>query len=392
MKSPPPAIALLCAAEIAGMLGFGTFSALLPTFLDEWALSNTQAGWINGIFYAGYLLAVPVLVSLTDRVEVRPVYLASTLAAAVSSLGFALWADGFWSALPLRALAGAALAGTYMPGLKALADRIEGPAQSRAVAFYTASFSIGASLSFFAAGVAAEAIGWRGAFAVAAGGPAVAAALIFWGLPPAPGPARPPANLHLLDFRPVLRNRRLMAFVLAYAAHNWELFGMRSWLVAFLVFSAGLQAAGASWWSAPTIAALVNLLGVVGSIGGNEIAQRLGRRRFVIGAMAVSAVVSAGFGFAAPWPYIVVIALAAVYGLTVSWDSSAITAGIVADADPALRGASMAVQSCVGFLGAFLGPLAFGIVLDLAGGNDQVGAWGFAFASLAGAVALGARK
>ena len=46
------------------MLGVAAFPALLPTFIGEWQLTNTDAGWINGIYFAGYLAAVPVLVGL----------------------------------------------------------------------------------------------------------------------------------------------------------------------------------------------------------------------------------------------------------------------------------------------------------------------------------------
>jgi hypothetical protein len=42
----------------------------------------------------------------------------------------------------------------------------------------------------------------------------------------------------------------------------------------------------------------------------------------------------------------------------------------------------MAVYSFVGFCAAFLAPLVFGAVLDLAGGNRSVLAWGLAFGSI----------
>jgi hypothetical protein len=47
-----------------------------------------------------------------------------------------------------------------------------------------------------------------------------------------------------------------------------------------------------------------------------------------------------------------------------------------------MRGAMMAVYSFIGFSTAFLAPLVFGVVLDLAGGNQSVIAWGLAFASI----------
>ncbi len=386
--TPFRTVTLLCLAEILGMLGFAAFPALLPTFLAEWQLSNTGAGWINGVYYAGYLVAVPVLVALTDRLDPRYVYLFATSLTFLSSVGFALVADGLWSASILRALAGIGLAGTYMPGLKTLTDRIEGSFQSRAVAFYTGSFSVGSSLSFFAAGELAHAFDWRWAFAIASIGPVFAFLLIACALPPHAA-ALPPPPARLLDFRPVLRNRRVMGFVLAYACHNWELFGFRSWLVAFLAFSATLQTPGATVWSATAVAAVVNLLGLVGGVAGNEIAIRIGRRRFVVLAMLIAAGVAATFGFTAGLPYALVVALALVYGITVSWDSSAITAGVVAAADPGVRGATMAVQSTLGFAGAFLGPLAFGMALDFFGGNESVLAWGLAFVLMGVGVALG---
>jgi MFS family permease len=70
-------------------------------------------------------------------------------------------------------------------------------------------------------------------------------------------------------------------------------------------------------------------------------------------------------------------------------DSSPITAGTVAQALPGLRGTTMAVHACVGFLGSFLGPLVFGVVLDVAGGRGQTLSWGLAFATMGAVVALG---
>src|SRR3990172_4095082 len=140
-------IAMMCVAEVLGMLGFFAFPALLPTFMAQWGLSNTAAGWINAMFFAGYLLTVPVLVSLTDRIDPKRIYLVCMLLTVLSIAAFPLLAEGFWSAAALRTLGGVGLAGTYMPGLKALSDLIEGPAQSRAVSFYTSSFGIGSALS-----------------------------------------------------------------------------------------------------------------------------------------------------------------------------------------------------------------------------------------------------
>ena len=379
----------LCLAEILGMVGFAAFPALLPTFFEEWRLTNTQAGWISGIFFAGYVALVPALVSLTDRVDARRVYLLSTLLSGAAALGFALLATGFWTAFGFRAAAGAGLAGTYMPGLKILSDRVKGRRQSRAIAFYTASFGIGTSLSFLLAGEIAAWLDWRWAFGLGAVGSLAAYLLVALLLEPAaPSPELKPDS-HLLDFRPVLANRRAMAYILAYAAHNWELFGLRSWIVAFFVFSHSLQTGESTAWSATVLAALMNLLGWPSSVLGNELATRFGRARVVSLIMGTSALVACAMGFSAPLPFTAVVALSFLYAVTVTGDSASLTAGALAQAQPGLEGATMAVHSSLGFSGAFLGPLAFGVVLDLAGGSASTLAWGLAFAVMGAGVAMG---
>lgn len=385
----PRLVLAMCVAEVLGMLGVATFSALLPTFLVEWQLSNTDAGWLSAIFYAGYVAGVPVLVSLTDRLDPRRIYLVSTAISGLAALGFALFATGFWSALAFRVLAGIGLAGTYMPGLKILSDRLAEGAQSRAVAVYTASFGIGISLSFLISGEAAVWLDWRWAFAVAALGSVAAFALALGAVAPAPIHPDDAPDTHLLDFRPVFANRRALAYMLAYAAHNWELFGLRSWIVAFLVFNQALQPAGSPVFRATLVAALMSLASWPASVLGNELAARFGRARVVIGIMLASALIASGIGFAAPFSALFVVALCFVYAATVSGDSGSITAGAVAAAERNLRGATMAVHSFLGFTGAVIGPLVFGIVLDLAGGGASVVAWGLAFAAMGAGVALG---
>jgi MFS family permease len=381
-------VVAMCVAHVFSLVGIGTFPSLLPIFFDVWGLTNTEAGWISGIYFGGYALAVPVLASLTDHVDSRRVYLASAALGGIALAGFAIWADGFWTALAFRALAGIALAGTYMPGLKILTDRVTGAEQSRLVAFYTSSFGIGSSLSIWLAGAMASAFPWRWAFAVAAFGSVFTILIVVLTVKPHVV-IRADGSVRWLDFRPVLANRRAMGFVLAYGAHCWELLGFRSWIVAFLVFSASRQSAGEALWSATAAAAAINLLGVPSSIFGNELAVRYGRRRMAIIVMLLSSVAALGIGFSASLPYLVVILLFAIYGILVTGESATITAGSVVNAYEGQRGSTMAMHSFAGFLTSFLGPIAFGAVLDASGGNESTLAWGLAFAAMGAGVVLG---
>jgi MFS family permease len=52
----------------------------------------------RGIYFLGYIVAVPVLVSLTDRIDARRIYLACAALSGVAMAGFGGFADDLWSA------------------------------------------------------------------------------------------------------------------------------------------------------------------------------------------------------------------------------------------------------------------------------------------------------
>jgi MFS family permease len=368
----------LCAVEILGLIGIAAFPALLPTFVSQWQLTNTEAGWISAVYYLGYMLAVPILVGLTDRVDARIILAIGAAVGSLSSLGFALCADGFLTAAALRFVTGISLAGIYMPGLKIVSDTVDGPLQSRFVSFYTASFSIGLSLSFFFAGEINRWLNWRWAFGFAAlcAVGALAVTRIF--VPAAATREPTDSGGFLVDFRPVLRAKEALSYILAYGAHMWELFGMRSWLVAFLHYSRSLQPSAAEAVSATQIAFLVTLIGLPASIGGNELARHIGRKKLITTVMICSTGLCAVIGFTASLPYALVAGLCLLHGITVVGDSAALTAGAVAAAPAGCRGATLALHSTVGFGAAFLGPLAVGMVLDAFAGSPST-AWGMGF-------------
>lgn len=375
-----PLVALLCATQVLNMLDNATFPALIPVFQPLWGLSATEAGWVSGIYYAGYAAAVPLLVTITDRLDARRVYLACCLLGVAAALGFALFAEGLWTAMLFRVLGGVSLAGTYMVGLKLLSDRLEERRRPRAVAVYTAFFGIGASVSVFVAGEVEALAGWPAAFVVGGFAALAAFALVVAFVRPL-APARKQQEEHLFDFRPVLRNRPALAYTLGYAAHIWELFGFRAWLVAFLVFVFTQQPAlAAGPWTPTQVATVILLLGMPASIFGNEIATTFGRRRIVSLVMLGSGGIALALGFLAAAPLWILLPLLGVYGCLVMADSGALTAGSVIAAQPERRGATMALHSLLGFSSGFVAPLAFGVVLDLGGGNGSGLAWGLAFA------------
>jgi len=244
-------VVAIVAAQVLTNIGSFALPALLPGYIVRWELSKTDAGWLVGIFFAAYVVAVPVLVALTDRVPARRVYLVGTGLTALSHLGFALLADGFWSGLLLRAVAGVGWAGAYMPGLKAIADPLEGAAQSRAVSWHAAGTGIAGAASFAISGLFDAVAGPSAAFlfgaATALGAFAIALVVMPAALPQRPGkqPGAAPRGA-LLDFRPVVRNRAALGWIVGYTVHTWELAMPRSPTAVNSTVGAGSQAGAPS--------------------------------------------------------------------------------------------------------------------------------------------------
>ena len=360
-------------------------STLAAFLIPEWHLSGAQAGLLAGSGAAGYMCAVPVLATLTDRIDARKILIAGSAVSALGTLLFGLFATGLWSGAFFNAIAGVGFAGAYMPGLKALTDRLAPGDSSRAITLYTSSFSLGVGLSFLISQLVAESWGWRAAFFVTAIGPLVMLAMCLLLRPVEPKPAHGRA---LLDFGPVFQNANAMGFILGYGAHCFELYGIRTWLVAFWTFVA-MKNSATSILTPVVVSVLFSVMAMPASILGNEFALRIGRHRAITAVMFSSAVIAMLIGIFAdksPW---FLLPLIMIYAITTPADSGALTSGMAMAANPAYRGATMATHSTVGFGLSALGAWVIGVALDAAGGPLNPSAWMAAFSVLAAGIVVG---
>jgi MFS family permease len=208
-------VVAMCLGQVGNLLPHVAVPAVMPQHLMPlWNLSGSEAGLMASAFAFGYMLAVPLLTTLTDRVDARGILLAGSAVSALATLAFGALADGLWSATAIWGIAGIGFAGAYMPGLKALTDRLPPGDISRSITLYTSSFSFGVGISFLVSQLVADQFGWRMAFLATGLGPIVmiAACLAM--------PAVKPVQVarRLLDFGPVLRNRPAMGYVLGVTA------------------------------------------------------------------------------------------------------------------------------------------------------------------------------
>jgi MFS family permease len=372
-------------AQTCALLGFACYAVVLTTLQDEWHLSNLQSGLIASAFFFGYMLMVPLATALTDRVDAKKVYLVGGLLATCGLLGMGILAYNFWTALIFMVINGAGLAGTYMPGLKILSDRIKTGELSRHIAFYTAFFGIGTGFSYLCSGWILDGLGWRYVFGIIALGPFTALLIVLVFIPALThekwhGPIR--IRLHDIfpvdKWRLVLQDKTASGFIFGYTVHSIELFASRSWLVAFFAFCA-ISTGDSFLLTATTLAGVINFFGVPASITGNEIALRIGRQKWIFIVMLTSAAFGMALALSTGQSWWLIIALATGHAIFIMADSATLTAGLVVSAQENIKGAAMGLHSLMGFGGGLLGPAIFGFVLDLTGSRSSQIAWVWAY-------------
>ncbi|HEX4615133.1 MAG TPA: MFS transporter [Stellaceae bacterium] len=378
------------------MLSFGlvanlatqmTFAATLHEIAADWALDASESGWIGGIYFAGYAVAVPFLASASDRMDGRWLYVGSGLIGAASSFAFAAFAHGFTVALVLRFLGGIGLAGVHMPGLNLLMDRIDRSHQGRAAGIYTSTYAAGSAGSFLIAGLVDEAFGWRATFIAAGLGPLLSICSLV--LLPASSVDRK-SDGRRAPYRALLRNSALIAYVAAFAGNTWEVFAVRVWFVAYLAWLLSLPGNHIALPALGLVSGVASLAGVPVSMIMAEVAARHGRRPVITGICLASVAICLALAATAGGPIGIVLPLLILVQITSFADVGALAGGAVAAADPAQRGAALALYALAGFTAGFLGPVAVGNALDWFGGAASASGWMMGYTVIAlGSAAAG---
>ncbi|MDA1101053.1 MAG: MFS transporter [Proteobacteria bacterium] len=347
-----------------------------------WEMDASQIGWLGGIYFAGYAVALPFLTGAANRMDGRIVYLVAALISATASFSVALFADGFWWALVFRFAAGIGFAGIHIIGMKMLVDRLTGDAQPRASAFYTGAFAIGSGCSFLAAGLLSKLFGWEAVFVSAGIGSLLSLpVLLLIGSPLVGNEIR--SNRLFPDFPSALRDAEIIRYVIAYAGNLWEVFAVRVWSVPFLAFNVAANEGSGLGLDPTTAVGFSVFVAVPLNLVIAELGARWGRKPVIFAVSLASVVVCGLLGWQASGLFILVLALLLVHGITSYGDVGAIAGGIVAATTGETRAAALALFGVIGFTFGFLGPLAVGLAIDLAGGRDEPLAWFWAFTVMA---------
>ena len=369
------------------MTGFAVWPIYLIELQKSWNLSNSEAGWISGSFYIGYVIATPLLVSMTDTFDARKVYFFSSLLGCLGLLSFSFFASNAINASICWSLVGAGLAGTYMPGLQILNSRLNKVSREKYVAIYTSFFGLGIAFSFSIFGILKSYnVEWENAFLYASITLLICSfPLLFFSGEEIEERKRKKYEGIIKVIIPIFstfKNKKALPFILGYGGHTYELFGFRSWTFPCILFlSTHFQTPLSDAVIANAIG-LMGFLGIFASIYGAKYCINKDRAK-VVSKMGLicfigSIITAISFWFS----FWLALLMLFIYNALIVLDSGSLTTGVVINGNPEDRGVRLALHSMVGFLGGALGGPIVGFVLDNFGGQSSHVAWFLSFLCL----------
>lgn len=394
--TPPPAdahphrwraLALLAVAEFLGMALWFSASAVSPRLQVAWGLTDAQAGWLTGAVQLGFVAgtAVAALLNLADLFNARAYFAVSALlAAAVNAAligGFTFGAETpYTAALGLRFLTGVFLAGVYPPAMKMVSTWFRS-ARGLAIGTVVGALTVGKATPYLLR--AFPALDWTEVVLAASAGAVLAALLVGVAYREGPYPfARRPFRWGLIG--EVARNRPARLAIAGYLGHMWELYA--AWTFVSLFFVDFFARRGAQTLAAEGRAGLVGFAmiaaGGAGSVLAGRWADRLGRERVTIWAMAVSGACALAMGWLLSAPVWLAVVVAVVWGFSVVADSAQFSALVTELAPEHAVGTALTLQTALGFL---LTSFSIAAVPHL----RDAGGWPLAFGLLAVGPVLG---
>ncbi len=378
MRERTRILAVTCIVLTASVLVWFNYSAVLPLIAAEWQLSGTRAGIVFAAFQVGYLVAILPAGALADRFSARQVIAVGATGSGLFSLAFALLATEFISGSILRFFAGTFMAGVYVPGMRFVSDWYPASDRGTAMGLYVGAFSFSSGLSFLLSSSVASAVDWRVAIAVTSAGAIVGGPmlLVFTTDPPSVTFSEQGIDLSLF------RDWQYVYAVAVYAAHSWELYGIRNWILAFVLTVPAVTATGNPSLWAGLLVGIVMTVGGIGNVLSGWASDRVGRTTAIGTALGASTIITIGLWYLRWMPLVGLVVLFVVYGVVLTGDSAPTSTTITEIVDDENVGAALAVQSLVGFTATAVSPVVFGVVLDRSG-------YPAAFLTLAAGAAVG---
>jgi MFS transporter, DHA1 family, multidrug resistance protein len=377
----PPEVAILTTVAFTVALGFGIVAPAIPAFARQFGVSVAAAAGVISVFALMRVVGALPSGRLVDRFGEPGVMAAGIAVVAVSSI-LAGFSQSFTELVVLRGSGGVGSAMFSISAQALLLGIVPGDQRGRASGLFSGGFLLG-GISGPAVGGLVAAWSLRAPFFIYGSllvVPAILAAVVLRRAPNhRQAEAARPSARSVGALGRALRSRTWRAAASANLADGFAVLGVRGALVPLFVREVLHRSAV---WTGIGFLLFAALNGAA-LLPGGRLADSLGRRPVLIAGCAITA---AGMVVLAvlsgPWAYLAALAVAG-FGSGLLDVAPAAMIGDIIDGD---GGTVVASYQMAGDVGAVVGPVAGGFLVDSA---SYGAAFGLAAAVLGGAAVLG---
>lgn len=274
--------------------------SMFPALKADLGFAGAKLGLIGSVFMWVYTLSMPLAGRLADVWRKDALIVASLGLWSAATLGCGL-AGSETTFLAWRGVMGVTESLYYPTALVLMANHYAESARSRALGIHQSGQFVGVMLGGWYGGWAADHVGWRQAFTVAAVAGILYSFVLWWGLRRVNSPAYAPVAKEPDEKGSAMelaRSARYLALCGAFAAYCAILWIVLGWYPTFLQERFGLSMTDSGW----NATVYVQMSQVAGILGGGWITDRL-RGRWRAARLYMAALGVAGSAPFAYWTF-----------------------------------------------------------------------------------------
>lgn len=351
-------------------------SVILPELREIWNLTGFTEALVTSSVPLGFIVGALVssLFGIADRFNARRTFAISAVVGAIINCLILVTNTAIVGIL-LRFLTGVTLAGVYPIAVKILAGWFP-KNRGLAIGILIAALTLGSALPHFMI-VFVSSVRWEFILIVSSSLAFFASVIMYWFVNDPPTASKKTVFSFKL-LRKVVQNKPVMLANYGYFGHMWELYAMWTWLPAFLTASFIVYSPEtAPWLSALAAFLAIGVSGAIGCVAGGYIADKIGRARLTILALAGSSLCAIIIGFTFGKAIWLTLIIAMVWGVFVIADSAQFSAAVSDFAEVDYVGTALTFQMCIGFAITIITIQTIPIIQSFIGWE-----WVFAFLSI----------